>query len=187
MYNSHYYSPSHQVFSVQGTSFLYNSYLSVNFSSTFVTTDLLNPCQLLALTVSGKESHTVEEPLPFTCFDICSYKLSMFLFLYWKGMKLPKPVWIICDLTDLSHIPISCCFFRLKSPNLVALCVELIPLFDCSCYCYLNFLQFYYILTGNGEPEWCSTLNMQIDPDYLLECLSTSKSDSSHCHMPSQS
>lgn len=66
-------------------------------------------------------------------------------------MKLPMPVWVTCDLTDLSHIPISCCFFRLRSPNLVALYVELIPLFDRSCYGYLNFLQFYYILSGMGN------------------------------------
>lgn len=157
----------------------------MDFTSTYVSIHVLDPQQLLAPTVLDKESHTVEEPLPFTCFDTGSYKLSMFLFLYWKGMKLPIPPWVTCDLTDLSHIPISCRFFRLKSPNLVPLYVELIPLFDHSSYCYLNFLQFYYILTGNGEPEWCTILKVQIDPDYLLEF--TSNSDPSHHHMPSQS
>lgn len=43
-------------------------------------------------------------------------------------MKLRIPVWVTFDLTDLSHIPICCYFFRLKIPNLVALYVELISL-----------------------------------------------------------
>lgn len=69
----------------------------------YVSTDLLDPCQLLAPTVLGKESHTVEEPLPFICFDTGSYKLDTPLFLYWKGMKLSISLWVTCDLTDLSH------------------------------------------------------------------------------------
>lgn len=43
--------------------------------------------------------------------------------------------------------------------------MEFIPWFDHSCVPYLNFLQFYYILTGHGEPEWCMVLKVQGDPD----------------------
>lgn len=106
------------------------------------------------------------------------------MFLYWAGMKLPTPAWVTCDLTDLCHIPIGCCFFRSKSPDLVVFYREFTPWFDQSCVPYLNFLQFYYILSGRGEPEWCTVLKVQGDPDDLLERV-PSKSDPSYCHMPS--
>lgn len=61
--------------------------------------------------------------------------------------------------------------YQIEETDLVALYIELIPQLHHSCYFYLNFLQFYYILIEHGKQEWYITHKAQEDTDDLLECL----------------